>query len=484
MRGLQIACGALFLIVAASALVAGSGSARAAERPNVLFCIADDWGWPHAGAYGDPVVKTPAFDRLAREGVLFEHAFVTSPSCTPSRNSILTGQWHARLGQGVNLWSTLDPKHACYPLLLEDAGYHVGHWRKSWGPGDWTALGRTRHPAGPVTKGFGEFLAARPKDKPFCFWLGSSDPHRPYVWQSGAKNGIDPAKVRVPADLPDHETVRQDVADYYFEVQRFDSDVAAALKLLDEQGLAEDTLVVMTGDHGMPFPRHKCHLYDSGTHVPLAARWPRRVPAGRRVTDFVSLADLAPTFLEATGVEIPAETTGRSLLPVLVSKAEGRVDAARDHVLVGRERHVPVQEKPDSGGYPMRAIRTDRWLYIRNFKPDGWPSGSPDPAKAFSGRLLGDCDDGPTKVLLHEHRNEEPFKRFYDLAFAKRPAEELYDLSADPDQLTNVADKPDLASTKQALATRMTDELRALHDPRIVGGAEGFDRWPYRGRKP
>jgi hypothetical protein len=189
---------------------------RADERPNILFCIADDWGWPHAGVYGDPVVKTPAFDRLAREGVLFENAFVTAPSCTASRNSLLTGQWHWRLGQGANLWSTLHPKHPVYPQLLQQAGYHVGHWRKAWGPGDWRALGRTEDPAGPTYNGFAAFLKDRPKDQPFCFWLGASDPHRPYQWQSGADSGIDIKRIRLPAHLPDHETVRNDVADYYF----------------------------------------------------------------------------------------------------------------------------------------------------------------------------------------------------------------------------------------------------------------------------
>jgi arylsulfatase A-like enzyme len=332
----------------------GRDTAGSAPRPNILFCIADDWGWPDAGAYGDPVVKTPGFDRVAREGVLFQNAFVTSPSCTPSRNSILTGQMHWRLGAGVNLWSSLAPEHPVYPLLLEDAGYHVGHWRKAWGPGDWKALGRTRHPAGkPVSKGFREFLAARPAGKPFCFWLGASDPHRPYAEGSGAKAGLDPAKVRVPADLPDCDLVRNDLADYLLEVQRFDGDVAAALEVLAETGEAANTIVVITGDHGMPFPRHKCHLYDSGVHVPLAIRWPAAVKPGRTVTDFVSLSDLAPTFLAATGLAVPPAMTGRSLLPLLAAEGSGRIDPARDHVLVGRERHTPAQEAPGTGGYPM-----------------------------------------------------------------------------------------------------------------------------------
>ncbi len=455
---------------------------NAAQRPNILFCIADDWGWPHAGAYGDPVVKTPAFDRIAREGVLFEHAFVTAPSCTPCRNSILTGQWHWRLGQGANLWSTLHPKHPVFPLLLEEAGYHIGHWRKAWGPGDWRALGRKEDPAGATFKSFAAFLQIRPSNSPFCFWLGASDPHRPYQWQSGAKSGIDISKIKLPADLPDHETVRHDVADYYFEVQRFDRDVAAALKLLDESGEAENTIVVMTGDHGMPFPRHKCQLYDSGTHVPLAIRWGAKVRSSRRVTDFVSLSDLAPTFLDAAGVSTPKVMTGKSLMKVLRSEKSGRVDPTRDHVLTGRERHGQAQEKPISGGFPMRAIRTDRYLYIRNFEPNRWPGGCPNAEVAFGGRAYGDCDGSPTKDFVINHREDPKLQRFYELAFAKRPAEELYDHEQDPDQLTNVASKSKYAEAKKELADRLIAELRDSLDPRVVDNSDAFDGFPYRRR--
>ena len=454
----------------------------AAERPNVLFCIADDWGWPHAGAYGDPVVQTPTFDRLAREGVLFENAFVTAPSCTPCRNSILTGQWHWRLGQGGNLWSTLDPKFPVYPLMLEEAGYVIGHWRKAWGPGDWRAMGRKRDPAGPTYKSFAAFLAARTEGKPFCFWLGTSDPHRPYTWQSGAKSGIDIERIRLPADLPDHETVRHDVADYYYEVQRFDRDVGAALRLLEQSGELDNTIVVMTGDHGMPFPRHKCQLYDSGTHVPLAVRWGEKVKGGRRVTDFVSLADLAPTLLEAAGVAADEQMTGRSLLDVLRSDRAGRVDSSRDHVLTGRERHGQAQEKPNPGGYPMRAIRTDDFLYIRNFAPDRWPGGCPDSEKAYGGRAYGDCDGSPTKDFVVEHRDDPTYRVFYQLAFARRPAEELYELHKDPHQLTNVADEPELADVKEELAQRLITALKASDDPRALGEGAEFDNYPYRRR--
>ena len=470
--------GAISGLSATAAGEAGSPAGAATPRPNILFCIADDWGWPDAGAYGDPIVKTPAFDRVAREGVLFEHAFVTSPSCTPSRNSILTGQLHWRLGAGANLWSSLAPDYPVYPLQFEDAGYHVGHWRKAWGPGDWRALGRTRHPAGkPFKKGFRDFLEARPAGTPFCFWLGSDDPHRPYDQGSGARAGIDPAKVRVPADLPDCEVVRSDLADYLFEVQRFDGDVAKALAVLEELGEAANTIVVITGDHGMPFPRHKCNLYDSGTRVPLAIRWPTAVKPGRTVTDFVSLADLAPTFLEAAGLPVPAGMTGRSLLPLLAAAGSGRIDPTRDHVLTGRERHTPAQEAPSTGGYPARAIRTDRHLYIRNFEPDRWPSGAP--TGSTKGWDFADCDDGPTKRHLIERQADPAVRPFFELAFAKRPAEELYDLASDPDQLVNVAADPVHAEARAAFAERLAAALEATADPRAAGRGAEFEAHPY-----
>jgi arylsulfatase A-like enzyme len=457
--------------------------AQTGQRPNILFCIADDWGWPDAGVYGDPIVKTPAFDRLAREGVLFENAFVTSPSCTPSRGSILTGQYHWRLGAGANLWSSLPPNHVVYPLLLEEAGYHVGHAGKAWGPGDLKALGRTKDPAGDhAKKGFRGFLAALPEGKPFCFWLGSSDPHRPYELGSGRKAGIDPAKVRVPADLPDCDTVRSDLADYLFEVERFDRDVADALALLDERGEAANTIVVVTGDHGMPFPRHKCNLYDSGVHVPLVIRWPEVVKPGRRVTDFVSLADLAPTYLQAAEEAVPPEMTGRSLLPLLQAAGSGRIDPTRDHVLVGRERHTPAQEAPSTVGYPQRAIRTDDYLYIKNLEPDRWPVGAPK--GSTRGPMFADCDDGPTKALLLKGLGDPAIKPFYDLAFAKRPAEELYDLAKDPGQLVNVADDPAFAKTKASLAEKLDGGLKASGDPRSFGRGHELESFPYLGRIP
>ena len=454
---------------------------RKASRPNILFCIADDWGWPHAGAYGDPVVKTPTFDKLAREGVLFEHAYVSSPSCTPSRNAILTGQYHWRLREGANLWSTLDVNIPVYPLLMEQAGYHVGYWRKSWGPGDLEAGGYIdKHPAGrKYKKGFKQFLDARPKDKPFCFWLGSSDPHRGYKKGSGKASGIDTSKIPVPAFYPDAEEIRSDIADYYFEVQRFDRDCGKVVKLLEQIGELDNTLIVMTGDNGMPFPRCKSNVYDMGVHEPMAVRWSAQVKSGRRVRDFVSFADLAPTFLEAAGVKVPKQMTGRSLLPVLLSHKDGLIDKKRAHVIFGKERHVPAQKAPSMKGYPCRGIRTERYLYIRNFAPDRWPAGAPSGA-THPMNTYPDCDNSPTKSYLIGRRDNPEVRRYYELSFAKRPAEELYDISKDPDQINNVAESQSYAEIKRELSSILMAQLKKTGDPRVVGGGEKFDEYPYR----
>jgi arylsulfatase A-like enzyme len=472
------------VVLTAASLAGCSGGA--APRPNILFAIADDWGWFHAGAYGDPVVSTPAFDRLAREGVLFNHAYVSSPSCTPSRNAILTGQYHWRLGPGANLHSTLDPSFPVYPLLLQDAGYHVGHWRKSYGPGK--SDGWDEHPAGKeYESGFEEFLAARPADAPFCFWLGSDDPHRPYDEGSGVASGIDPAGIKLFGCFPDHPVVRSDVADYYFEVQRFDSDVAAAVAKLEAIGELENTIIVVTGDHGMPFPRCKSNQYDSGTRVPLAIRWGRGIDhPGRTLDDFVSLTDIAPTFLRIAGLEVPDGMTGRSLVPLLRSDREGLVDSTnRSFVLHGKERHVPAQEG-NLGGYPCRALRTHDYLYIRNFEPERWPAGTPRFDKAaHPGSWLGDCDNGPTKSYMTENRHlDERHGFLWDLAFAKRPADELYDCRKDPEQLHNLAGDPAYAEIQTQLSALLTQQLQEYADPRVTGGGEEFDQHPYFGGWP
>ncbi|WP_404310605.1 sulfatase family protein [Neorhodopirellula lusitana] len=461
-----------------------TGVAHAAEpRPNILFCIADDWG-VHAGAYGDKVVKTPTFDRLASDGVVFEHAYVSAPSCTPSRAAILTGQWHWRLGSGANLYGSLAQSIPVYTDLLEADGYFVGYTRKGWAPGQNGE--RPRNPAGDKFKNFATFLKQRPADQPFCFWFGSTDPHRSYRKGSGAESGIPLDKIELSPNFPDSMEVRSDVADYYFEVQRFDRETGEHIKKVRALGELDNTIIVMTSDHGMPFPRAKSNIYDEGARVPLAIHWPGHYEGGHRVQDFVSTTEFAPTFLEVAGLAIPDVMTGRSLTPLLTAGEGGWIDPTRTHVLFGKERHVPSQVGADSGGYPCRAIRNDDFLLIHNFEPDRWPVGTRDYKNAhIKNSWLGDTDNGPTKSeMVKNEKQDAEHQRLYDLSFGKRPEFELYDVAKDPAQHHNLAANPEYAAVLKNLSQQLEGELRATQDPRVVGGGEMFDQFPYSGGAP
>jgi arylsulfatase A-like enzyme len=231
----------------------------------------------------------------------------------------------------------------------------------------------------------------------------------------------------------------------------------------------------------MPFPRCKSNIYDMGVRVPMAIQWPARIKGGRRVKDFMSLVDLAPTFLEVAGVKVPSQMRGRSLLPTLLSDKDGLVDKKRDHVIFGKERHVPAQRAPSLDGYPCRGIRTEKYLYIRNFAPERWPAGVVSGATHPMG-IHADCDNGPTKKYLVDNRDDPKIKPYYDLSFGRRPAEELYDIAKDPDQITNVAGVAKYAKVKGKLSALLMAELRETADPRVIGGGEEFDKYPYRAR--
>lgn len=478
-----------FFIAVLSLSTGGTASAEpaAAKRPNILFLFADDWGWPHASCLGYPGIKTPAFDRIAKEGALFRNAHTAAPSCSPSRAAILTGQWPWRLEQGADLWSFIPPKFEVYPDLLDKAGYFVGMMGKGYGPG--SNEGRPHNAAGPSFKDFDGFLKVRPEGSPFCFWVGGHKPHRPYVMDSGVRKGHDPAKVVVPPYLPDHEVVRRDICDYLAAVEEFDLQVAGILVSLEESGEIENTLIVISADNGWPFPRGKATCYDSGTHQPLAMRWGGHIKPARVLDDFVSLSDLAPTFLEVAGLKPPDSMTGRSLLNILLSEKSGLVDPARDHVLTSMERHAsPGRSEGDARnvGFPMRTILTKEFHYIRNFRCARWPAGDPPPDGESDSEALRkdtfagfcDVDAGPTKAWMLANREEAAVKPFYDRAFGKRPARELYDLRNDPYELKNLAEDPAHADTVRDLDTRLMTELKATGDPRSSGGGDEFDRYP------
>ncbi len=446
-------------------------------RPNILFIIADDWSHPHAGVYGDPVARTPHFDRIAREGLLFEQAYVSSPSCTPSRAAIVTGQHFWRLGIGANLYGPLPEQHPRYPQLLEESGYFVGYTRKGWGPGKPSK--NKGNPAGANYESFGDFLGQRPSGKPFCFWFGSHEPHRGYRQGSGKAAGISTGAIRLPGCFPESLIIREDMADYYLEVQAFDEQIGILLAHLEVQGELDNTVVVVTSDNGMPFPRCKGNLYDMGVRMPLAIRWGNGISEPGVVREFVSLTDLAPTFLNLADVQIPSQMTGRSLIPIFNGE---RVDQ-RQQVFFGRERHLPGQEKGDQGGYPMRAVRNKAYLYIRNFRPDRWPAGTPNYRSAtYYPAFYPDVDGSPTRSYMIGQRHQNEYHAtLFSLAFGKRPAEELYDLRQDPNQIHNLAENSDFLQIKRELATQLIDELEKTNDPRVLGGEEIFESYPYSG---
>jgi N-sulfoglucosamine sulfohydrolase len=482
------------------ALLPAGGFAVAAERtasrrPNILFFIADDLGARYTGAYGDPVVQTPAINRLAREGVRFEWAFCASPSYTPSRSAILTGQAIWRLEEGALLFGALDVKFPVFPLMLQDSGYFIGQTGKMWAPGNLRAGGwGDRNPAGPVfarrsndrnrlydpplpdywandyAANFKDFLDARPKDRPFFFWCGTIQPHLPWVKTSGPTSSQG-----MPSWLPDAPIVREDMRDQRADIEFADSHLGRILKTLEEAGELDNTVIIFTGDHGTPLPRAKCNLYDPGTHVPLIVRYPPMIHRGRTVADLVSLTDVTATILELAGLAPTESMTGRSLVPLLASRESGRIDPSRDAAYIAFERHTWC--RPEGVGYPMRAIRTADYLYIRNYEPDRWPNGDPDFESPHQG-TIGDSDACPTKTYMIEHASDPQVARYFQLAWAKRPAEELYDVRNDPDQLHNLAGDPAHARTRQSLRQRLESYLKETGDPRSRGEAP-WDGYPY-----
>jgi len=506
------------------------------KRPNILFAFADDWG-RHASAYArvdgagtvNDLLHTPNFDRVAGEGVLFRKAFVSAPSCTPCRSALLSGQHFWRTGRSAILQGAVwDGSQPAFPLLLRDAGYHPGKSHKVWSPGQpndapfdgqrhaYEAAGRrfnqfSQHVTRMVAEGksvaaakeelyaevrgnFDAFLADRKPGQPFCYWFGPVNVHRKWVKGSGKTLwGLDPERLKgkMPPYLPDVPEVREDLADYFGEVMAFDHALGLLLTKLEAIGELDNTLVVVSGDHGAPgFPHGKCNLYDFGSSVPLAIRW-GGAKGGRVVDDLVSLTDLAPTFLELGGVPVPEAMTGRSLLGLLQSERAGRVEPDRDAVFIGRERHV---ENARDGflPYPQRAIRTHDFLYIINFRPDRWPLGEPyrldGPNPPTVAELtedtrvtLPDEDSGPTKAWLVTHRDDPRWRPYFERAYGKRAREELYDLARDPHQLHNVAADPDYAATRARLAEHLFEELRRTGDPRVMDDGRFFEHPPLAG---
>ena len=436
------------------------------KRPNFLILMSDNHSWNHLGCYGDQVVKTPNIDKVAEKGIRFTNAFCSAPSCTPARASMLTGQDIWRLEEGANLWGTLPAKFEVYPDVLENAGYLVGYEGKGWGPGETEASGRDRNPGGDQYDSFEEFYNEREKGQPFMYWFSSRDPHRPFKRNGGKKAKIDLDKIKVPSYLPDTKEVRGDIADYYAEIQHFDKEVGGFLSLVNEMGQLDNTIVIVCSDNGWQFPRGLANLYDMGTKIPMIISMPERFKGSRVVEDFIYLTDLAPTFLELANIEIPEYMTAKSLVNILESDKSGVIEPERDFVVTARERHAYVRK--NGAGYGGRAIQTKDYLYIRNYENNQWPAGDPP--------LYGDQDAHmlqypcPTKMYMLVNKKQEDVKYIFDLSFGMRPAEELYDLAKDPEQMNNIAENPKYAEAKKKMSDKMNKYLSETKDPRVVGG--------------
>ena len=469
---------------------------QAEDRPNILFCIADDASWLHMGAYGCQWVKTPAFDSVARAGLLFARAYTPNAKCAPSRACILTGRNPWQLEAACNHWPYFPPQFRTYAEVLGELGYHVGMTGKGWAPGVAVdADGKPRQLAGqpfgakklkPPTKAisnndyagnFADFLDANAQQKPWCFWYGSTEPHRGYEYGTGVSVGgksltdID----EVPPFWPDNEVIRNDILDYALEIEHFDGHLQRMLDDLKLRGQLDNTIVVVTADNGMPFPRIKGQEYELSNHLPLAIMWPKGIQnPGRTVHQLVSFVDFAPTFLQAAGIDWDTSgmspNAGVSLIEPVFSDADNSAPI-REFLLIGKERHDIG--RPQDQGYPIRGVVEGDYLYIRNFETDRWPAGNPE-----TGYL--NCDGSPTKSeILNARRYGVDTAGRWQMSFGKRPGEELYRLTDDRYCMRNLAGIGAYDLIRSAMADRMIAALRQEGDPRMDGQPDYFEKLPY-----
>ncbi len=445
----------------------------AATKPNILFLLSDDHSYPYLSCYGNPDVRTPNLDRLAAEGMRFDRMFVSCPQCVPSRAALMTGRSPVAVRM-VRFTSPLPGDVAALPDLLRDkGGYFTG------------VAGRSYHLDGPATKGkraapelgrvmdeknlrtftqrvdyvekgggmqnfggkLGAFLDQAPKDKPWFFWLGFSDPH--HVWTTQGKRGaLDPKKLTLPPHLPDLPGVRGDLARYLAEIEHLDDDVQSALDTLKARGLAENTLVVFMGDNGMAMPHGKGALHDPGINVPLIVRWPGVLKPGQSTRALISGEDFAPTMLEAAGVKPPKEMSGVSYLKLL----RGEPFTPRQYIFAERGPHGgDGGMKPDilASTFDLaRCARSDRFKLIYNCTPHGAV------APVDSQR------DPGWQEMMAANAAGKLAPQFVKAYFtAPRPTFELYDLDADPGELNNLAGKPEFKEHELALKRALTEKM-------------------------
>ncbi|TWT84346.1 Arylsulfatase [Planctomycetes bacterium CA13] len=474
---------AIYSMAAIAGAWLGQAHGETTERPNFVFIITDDQSWQHAGCYGDTAVRTPSMDGLAEKGIRFINAYCASPSCSPSRAAILTGQDIFRLEKGGVLTGFIRDKFDVFPLLLENGGYSIGNTGKPYAPRTRDVPDTHEAPLGKryndrtasAPKGisrvdyaanFESFLDQTPQEAPFFFWVGISEPHLPHPSGLGTQQGISEHAIAIPDFYPNAADIRSGLSDYLAEIQWADKMIGRIIQTLEDRNLVDNTMIVFTSDNGMPFPRAKATLYDHGVRMPLIVRWDDQIQRGRVVTDPVSLTDWAPTFLELAELDVPAMMTGKSLKNVLLNSESGRVDHEREFVVSAFEKHTLA--RPHNLGFPRRALHSENWTYIRNYEPNRYPAGHPQTLIPGWG-TYGDIDPSVIKTFFMERQEDPKVKLFFELGFGKVPAEELYDKRVDAGMTRNLAAASTHQDVLKDLRGKLNDYLTANGDPRMQG---------------
>ena len=413
--------------------------------PNIVLIIADDMAWNDCGAYGHPHIQTPNLNRLAKQGMRFDQAFLTTSSCSPSRSSIITGKYPHQTDAEQLHWP-LPGYNTTFVELLKSSGYWTAQSGK-WHLGeevkdrfDLVRAGgseedRARTPRdGSGAEDWVQTLREAPADQPFFLWLAAFDPHRAY------KQGVIPRthaieEVIVPSYLPDTREVRQDLALYYDEISRLDTYVGKLWEELKEQGKENNTCILFISDNGRPFPRDKTTLYDGGIRTPFIAYWPDQIKEGSTSDALVSSIDIAPTCLALAGAEIPSSMEGISLVPLL--KDPSSTETLRSFVVAEDHWH----DHDDFG----RAIRTEQFKYIRNFYPE---LPNTPPADALKGmaylsmlalKETGELTSAQSRIFLPQ-----------------RNPEELYDINLDPEELNNLVEDESYQEVLDGMRARLS----------------------------
>lgn len=468
-------------------------SQNTGSRPNILFAISDDQSFPHTGAYGCKWVNTPAFDYVAEQGLLFMNCYTPNAKCAPSRSSIITGRNSWQLEEAGNHVCIFPDKFKSFcEVLAQETDYAVAYTGKGVAPvvvhdRELTGKEYSQFQQEPVGQGisntdyaanFKQFLREKPDGKPFFFWYGCHEPHREYQYRIGIEKGnksIDEID-KVPDFWPDNEVIRTDMLDYAFEIEHFDTHLMKMIRLLEERGELDNTIIIVTADNGMPFPRCKGNEYEYSNHMPLAIMWPGGIKnPGRVINDYISFIDFAPTILQLTGVKDPEKAgmqpiQGKSIYPIFDSEKEGQVIPERNYILLGQERHDVG--RPGDIGYPIRSIIHDGFLYIHNFEPTRWPVCNPE-----TGYL--NTDGSPTKTYILDMNRKDGNPLYWDLNFGLRVEEELYNLEKDPECILNLAIYPENAERKAQMKEKLFGEMKRQGDPRIEGNGKVFDEYKY-----